>query len=130
MFNNRRQTKDRIVIQKIKEIVNKENLHLSNYSLSLFQDNNSLEDTEIVLCNESEIESKESDYYFIEDFSPKDYEKMAKRIVLFCWNKTYPADSFFNIDLSKYELKEEVEFEGYSHDNISMKIYDRRYDYE
>lgn len=130
MFNNRRQTKDRIVIQKIKELVADNFLHLSEYSLPLFQGDNNLIVFGTRWFNEVIIKGEEKDFFFIEDSRPKDYECIIHRIILFCWNKTYPADSFFDIDLNNFEQKEEIEFEGYSHEKISMKIYDRREDYE
>ena len=130
MFNNRRQTKDRMVIQKIKKKKKNNFLHLSEYSKPLFQGEDNLIEFGTRWRNEVIIKGEESDYFFIEDSRPKDYECIIHRIILFCWNKTYPADSFFDIDLNNYEQKEEIEFEGYSHEKISMKIYDRRRDYE
>ena len=130
MFNNRRQTKDRIVIQKIKDITKNNFLHLSKYSRHLFQGDDNLIEFGTRWYYGKIIKGEENDYFFIEDSRPKDYECIIHRIILFCWNKTYPADSFFDIDLNNYEQKEEIEFEGYSHEKISMKIYDRRRDYE
>ena len=37
MFNNRRQSKDRVVIEKIEEIIDSEPLYIDTYSKKLFE---------------------------------------------------------------------------------------------
>ena len=124
MFNNRRQTRDRVVLQKIKDIVKDDYLYINDYSISLFKE------IDIKTKIEDILKYANNGYYFIENVAPKCFEKDAHKIILFCWSKTYPADSFFNISLDNYDLENEEEFKGYSHEKIIMRIYNRRGCYE
>ena len=49
-------------------------------------------------------------------------EKEIKKIIIFWWNKIYPADMFFDLSLDQWQLVETKEFEGSSH-QITEEIY-------
>ena len=46
-------------------------------------------------------------------------------MIVFKWNRVYPKDFEFELDLSKWKLAESSEFKGSSHDNITMEVYVR-----
>ena len=53
-------------------------------------------------------------------------EEMLEKIILYRWNRKYPADQFFPIDLTGWKLSETDEFAGNSHEKITKEIYVRK----
>ena len=53
------------------------------------------------------------------------YEKWIEKLMIFKWNRVYPKDFEFDIDLSEWKLSQSSEFKGSSHDNITMEVYVR-----
>ena len=43
----------------------------------------------------------------------------------FKWNTKYPADMYFDIDLNRFQLVVTKDFQGNSHNKITMEIYKR-----
>ena len=46
-------------------------------------------------------------------------------VVLYKWNRVYPADQYFTMDLSDWKLVGTVEFAGSSHEKITEERYER-----
>ncbi len=53
------------------------------------------------------------------------YEDRIEKVILFKWNRNYPADTFFSLDLSGYTLEKTEDFAGNSHEKITKEIYRR-----
>lgn len=70
--------------------------------------------------------AEEEDFCFVEGENLAGYEGKITEIVLYKWNRDYPADVFFEVDLSKWRLEERKEFSGYSHEKITKEIYNRQ----
>ena len=122
VFNNRRQSRDSILIQKVIELSKGSKLWLNKYSSSLFKDRN----VSNINVDESFIlEAANGEYCFVENVSLKGYEKWIEKLIVFKWNRVYPNDFVFDLDLSAWKLTESSEFKGNSHDNISMEVYVR-----
>ena len=122
MFNNRRQSRDVILLEKIIEITKGSKLWLNKYSYSLFEEKN----VSNINVDESFIlEAANGEYCFVENVSLKTYEKWIEKLIVFKWNRIYPNDFEFDIDLSAWRLAESSEFKGNSHDNITMEVYVR-----
>ena len=53
----------------------------------------------------------------------------ADRLILFRWNRTYPADMLFDqkafFSGGNWELVSQEEFPGKSHEKITMEVYQR-----
>lgn len=120
MFNNRRQSQDRILRAKILKITVNSLLFMNPYSFNQFKYDNA---SNIITVHNPLECAKEDDYVFIENDDVKDYENKLKKIYLFRWNRNYPADKFLSIDFNKYRLEKTEEFEGSSHDKITMEVY-------
>ena len=115
MFNNRRQSRDRMLIENALELCKGEKLYTNEYSAKLFPENS----VEIV-DNPAEIGDG---YCFAESFTVN--EENVDEIIVYKWNKVYPADTYFNIELENWSLIESVDFEGSSHEKITREIYRR-----
>lgn len=66
-------------------------------------------------------------HYFVEDRQPGDWVGAAETVVLYRWNRHYPADRWFNIDLQAmgFHLAETMDFPGTSHETITREVYAR-----
>ena len=121
LFNNRRQSRDRMLIHHILNLIGDKKIWINSYSENLFRFK-----TEYNLFEENFDEIGAEDYCFIENISPKSFEEQIDEIIIYNWNKIYPADMYFDICLDEWMLKSEIEFEGFSHEKITQKIYTRR----
>ena len=115
MFNKRRQSRDKILIENVLELCKGEKLYINEYSAKLFPEN-AVE----VIENTAGIEDG---YCFAENFIIN--EEDIEEIIVYKWNRLYPADTYFNIDLEKWNLTETVDFEGSSHEKITRERYVR-----
>ena len=112
MFNKRRVSKDALLIERLKGITKENKIYVSEYSKPLFDGFDNL-----VLSIEN---LTNNDFYFLEN---EDYNGNVDKIIIYKWNRDYPADKYFDIDLSSYELISTQDFQGSSHDLITEEIY-------
>ena len=118
-FNNRRQSQDKNVIKKIIEISQKHRLVMSPYSAILFSDC-----TENIFADENFLENiKNDDFCFIEKHSPSHFTEITNKIIIFRWNRNYPYDKTFDIDLKSWTFESSEEFVGTSHNKITMEVW-------
>ena len=114
-FNKRRQSKDKTVTEDIIKTVGKNSIIMDEKSASLF------ENADINIISPDDVSMAK--YYFIEFTSPSYVSKAFEGIILYKWNRRYPADIYFDIDLKNYILKESFDFPGNSHEKITKEIY-------
>lgn len=120
-FNKRRQSRDREVVKDILENADKK-IWVSQYSAKLFepfQPSKLIIEDDFLNCMGNE------DYCFVENFDLRDQENRMEYIIIYRWNRKYPADIYFGIDLrsEEWELVDIKEFKGKSHDKITKEIY-------
>lgn len=119
LFNNRRQSRDVLVIDRILQVAENKTLLMNEYSSKIFPN-----DKIIVNNNFLEI-AKSGDYCFIENVDIGEYKDKIEKIIIYRWNRVYPADK--KIDSSLIENKKLItsyEFKGNSHEKITEDIYD------
>lgn len=122
LFNRRRQSKDRILQQHVLRLVGQNRLFMSPYSKKQFTDTGV---TEVVVDEDCLGKAQWDDYCFVEDKDVTPYKDQIDKIILFRWNRKYPADTFFTLDISSYTLEKTEDFAGNSHDKITKEIYRR-----
>ena len=115
MFKKRRQSRDRVLIENVLELCKGEKLYTDEYSSKHFPENS----VEVF----DSIENVGNEYCFAENFTVN--EENIEEIIVYKWNRLYPADIYFNIDLAGWNLTETVDFEGSSHEKITREIYVR-----
>ena len=115
-FDSKRQSRDRVLCQRLLSRIEGHSLRTSPYSARLFGEEKGISVTEdFVFAPE--------DLYFWED-GPFPEEK-PDRIILYHWNRRYPADRYFPAELLKdYRLVSREEFVGSSHKKITEEIYE------
>lgn len=120
MFNNRRQSRDRIVIEDIMKQIRAQKLYIHSYSKTLFP-----ECENIVISDAPLDKAQDADYCFVENLELAPYQDKISEIIIYNWNCDYPSDFSLDIVLEhgKWILEEESEFRGYSHEKITKEVY-------
>jgi hypothetical protein len=116
-FNNRRQSRDEEVCKDIIALTGGK-LFASEYSARLFDGIG-----QVQICDDCKTLANQ--YFFAEKEMPEVDVQGVSEIVLYHWNREYPADRFFDMDLKGFRLKESVEFTGKSHDCVRREIWVR-----
>lgn len=119
LFNHRRLSRDRRVCEKILDYSNEKELWMNAYSRKLFTD---LTDINSIQVDEEFLDKSQS-ICFVENQDITPYLPKIDTLVLFQWNHDYPADFFFTVDLSQWNLISTEDFEGTSHEKITMEVY-------
>ena len=122
LFNNRRVSRDSIVNERIVEMTKNSKLWMNNYSYKLFEKMNV---SNINLAENVLTEATDGEYCFIENQHIIPNEKWIEKVIVFRWNRDYPSDFQFDMDLSEWKLEQSEEFKGNSHDKITMEVYGR-----
>lgn len=119
MFNNRRQGRDKSVIQDILKLINGKQLFVNSYSKSLFQDF----DIDIISDNNFLNNVGKGDYCFVEDNNLQEFSDKIEKIIVYRWNRVYPSDLKLEIPIQNWNLADSFEFSGNSHDKITREVY-------
>ena len=121
-FNKRRVSRDDTVIKRIIEIADNKKIWMSQYSYPLFENVK----TENIVADDSCFDKASSDEYcFIENLSVTNHKDKIDKIILFRWNRSYPSDVKFDIDLNEWKMNSSEEFAGNSHECITMEVYSK-----
>ena len=123
MFNNRRQSRDKILINDLIEQIGSQLIRIDPYSQELF---NSYMD-KVHISDSFLDEAGENDYCFVENKHLMPYLDKINSIIVYKWNRTYPHDFDLDINLEKenFILSFTSNFVGNSHDEITKLIYTR-----
>ena len=123
-FNHRRQSRDRVLNERILMHCGIHRLWISPYTAKLFG-----ADTAVRLCIAEDCleRAEEDDYCFAEVHNPAPYLNRVQQVILYHWNRVYPADRYFDLQLGsgQWHLVGTSEFAGHSHDLITMEVYER-----
>ena len=119
-FMGKRQSMDCVLRAKALEIVGTSRLLMSSYSVNQF------ENTECIIVDDDFLlNANQGDFCFVED--KEITSENVENFYIFNWNRKYPADLFFSVDLKAEGFKKikKEEFPGNSHDKITLEIYSR-----
>ena len=120
LFNCRRQSKDSILRERILELSKNTSLWMSPYSQKQFEgDNNS----NICIADNFLIAADNDSFCFSEGTALSPCIEKIDRIILYKWNRVYPSDETFDVDLSEWSLVSTFDFQGSSHEKITEEVY-------
>lgn len=124
MFNKRRQSQDRVLRADIKNFIKDKDLYMNNYSYKLYKD---IDNGNIKVYENFLEKCAENDFCLVEDKLLNSYIDNINTLTVYKWNRLYPSDFCFDIDLTSnlWELLETKEFEGSSHEKITRLTYRR-----
>lgn len=120
LFNNRRQSQDSVLREKIFSIIGEKKLFLNEYTAKQFENKDKLN-----ICDNFLLKADSDDFCFIENVSVP--IEMVNEVYLFQWNRNYPADFYFTYDLKTDFKKIKTEdFAGSSHKKITLEVYKKK----
>lgn len=120
MFNHRRQSQDKELRNHILSEINNDKLWMNVYTSGQFHETRL---QNIVVDQDFLKKADQYEYCFVEDENIKPYMERIEKIILFKWNRKYPADFYYNIDMSGWKLVKTEELKGNSHEKITKEIY-------
>jgi hypothetical protein len=119
MFHHRRQSQDRKLREYIREMTGNSMVYMNAYSADLYQ--------EIVnpVISENFLDlAEDGEYCIVENCELSKYQSKIERVIVFRWNKIYPADFKMDLDLGEWKLCEQTEIKGSSHE-ILKEVYQK-----
>ncbi len=119
-FMGKRQSMDCVLREKILELSSGARLLMNSYSAKQFENVEN-----IVVDNDFLNNANQGDFCFVED--KEITSENVENFYVFNWNRKYPGDLFFSVDLKAEGFKKikKEEFQGNSHDKITLEIYSR-----
>ena len=122
MFNHRRQSRDRVLRSRVLQMTEGKKLWMSEYSARQFGPELA---PQITVCNELLEQAGPGEYCFLEGQPAAGAADRVESVILFKWNRVYPTDVTFDLwPLEEpWQLTEVSEFEGSSHEKITMEVY-------
>lgn len=113
-FRGRRLSKDALLREKLLELSGGK-LRMSAYSAKQFE--------AAVYAGADYLSDADSgDWCFAENGDYLDFAEKIEKIVVFKWNRTYPADLHFTFP-GQWRLVSVLDFPGKSHETITMEEY-------
>lgn len=123
MFNGRRQSQDRNLRERLISRIGDKLLLMNQYTNNQFANLKG----NFKVCENFISVAKDDDYCFIENLDVTDWLNEATEIIVYKWNRVYPADLNFPFESIKqrWNLIECYEFAGFSHEKITEEVYRR-----
>lgn len=120
LFNHRRQSQDRLLREDLLREAAGACLLMNAYSAKQFGP-----DERITITEDCLARAGEGDCCFVEDLDPLAYAEKIEKVIVYRWNRTYPADFHFKIPLQDpgWKLRCTTEFSGSSHEKITKDVY-------
>lgn len=119
LFGHRRQSRDRVLCERVLALVGNGTLWMNRYSAPLF------ERAAVRVDEDYAIKAGAEDTVFVESGElPLD---KADRLIVYRWNRCYPADRVFPTEVlgTSFVLTASADFVGSSHDSITQEVYIR-----
>lgn len=120
LFNNRRQSRDRVLVEDI--FKKTEKIWIHSFSEKLFV---GYED-KIMVDDDFLMKAGQGDTCFVENQGIMPYIDKVEELVLYQWNQKYPSDFKLDVNLDNWDMTSQEEFVGKSHEKITRQTYSRR----
>ena len=116
-FGNRRCSRDSAVCSDIKLQCLGAKIHMNEYSAKLFGEMKNL------CINADPLSAAgRGEYCFAENIAVSGSDSI-EMLIIYRWNRSYPADNFLKIDLTQWKMVSSRDFPGSSHENITKEVY-------
>ena len=111
-----------LCVADILELTGGKKLWMNAYSRKQFAES----DAEKILVDETFLDAAgDGEFCFVENADVSGCAERIEEIYLYHWNRDYPADVYFPVDLSVWKCVETKEFAGSSHEKITRERYTR-----
>lgn len=118
LFNNRRQSRDKALLADIFRDLKGEKLFVTPFSEKLMADYSD----SISVCEDASVIGA-GQWFFCENIDLTPFCNNIEKIIVYKWNRVYPADFSCTLDFSAFTLVGEFVFEGNSHPVINKQIF-------
>lgn len=122
LFNRRRVSRDKAQQADLLAFCGAGRLWMNAYSAGLFADASD----RITVDEDFLRKALPGEVCFVEDQPLAPVADRVEAVVLYRWNRAYPADVRLDLDLSDFVLTERMEFPGTSHEAVTREIYQRK----
>ena len=122
LFHGRRQSQDRQLRARILSNSKLHRLWMSPYSYRQFRGDLPPEQT-IQVSEDFLAQAASGEVCFVEGLPLRPWLERLEAVVLYRWNRDYPADTYFDLDLTAWHLASKTEFSGSSHPCITEEVY-------
>lgn len=123
MFNGRRQSQDRLLRKHLMEVVvGNGQLWMNAYSRRQFRE---YDNDRIMVAEDFLAKAPPGTYCFVEGQLLGPWTERMEGLILFHWNRVYPADTYLDLTLPNgmWRLVIKEEFSGSSHEKITKEVY-------
>ena len=122
LFNRRRVSRDRIQQEDLLRLCGEKKLWISGFSAKLFEPF-----AEKVFVDEAFLQiAGMGEFCFVEDQPLQPWLDRLEGVIVYRWNRAYPSDQVFDLDLTGFTCQEKLEFAGSSHERITREIYSKK----
>ena len=127
LFNQRRQSQDRVLRETILQRCEGHKLWMNSYSYKQFEKQAVNKDVTICVAEDFLTRAEAGDYCFIENADVANCSDKIEQIILFFWNRDYPTDFYFTVPVHSkpWRLVSREDFCGSSHEKITEEVYSR-----
>ena len=121
-FNKRRQSRDRFLIDDICKKTDKD-IYISSYSALLFEEHKE----RVKIVDDPLRDCPDGGFCFVEMTELSPYVESISTLIVYHWNRLYPADKKLDIDVTNcgFKMTAKYEFVGSSHDKITKGTYQK-----
>ena len=120
MLNNRRQSRDSVLNQKMFDMIEDKKLMIHSFSQKLLAKDFA---NQIIIRDDFIDDAQSGDVCFVENQHLASHVDKISTIYVFRWNRDYLADFTLDIDLSKWHKEVVEDFVGSSHERITLEKY-------
>lgn len=119
MFGPRRQSQDSVLRDRILNDCIGKKLYMNGYSYKMFSQSQG----NFAICDEDFLSiAGEGDVCFVENLDICPYASKISKIIIYRWNRVYPATMFFKFPEGEWRLTVSSEIGGSAHD-ITEQVY-------
>ena len=122
LFNHRRQSQDRLLRARILDLTKGSTLWMNAYSSKQFKEGLP---SHVSISDDFLSLASPRDFCFVENADLTLYQDKITGIILYHWNRDYPADQYFSLDMTQYMMEIISDFPGSSHETITEEVYTR-----
>ena len=121
-FHHRRQSRDRVVRADMLAMARDSVLWMNEFTRTQFE-----EAPQLRVAPDFLDRAEAGEYCFVEEGPVGPWLDRVEFLVLYHWNRDYPADRYLDVDPAKegWHLACREEFPGYSHKKITKEVYRR-----
>ena len=121
LFNRRRQSQDRVLRGDLLAQAAGRPVWMNGYSLGQFGP----ETGDLRTAEDCLDRAGKGELCFVETTDPAPWLERMEGLVLYRWNRRYPADLRFTLPLEGWTPVRREEFAGSSHEKITKEVYKR-----